>query len=56
MVNVIEELNIQHFQERESKADLLPTYEHWQTRGRKLKNRKWRELNRKIMNDSRITN
>jgi hypothetical protein len=53
MSRVLERFSIQNFQNRENYVnDKLPTNVHWETRARKLKNRKWRELNRKIMNES----
>ena len=47
MGRVLDKFN---FQDKDSSYS-MPGSEHWQTRARKLKSRKWRELNRKIMND-----
>jgi hypothetical protein len=54
MVKVLEKLNIQYFPNKDTDSAELAVNEHWQTRARKLKNRKWRELNRKIMNDNHV--
>ncbi len=47
MGRVLDKFN---FQDKDSNY-LEAGSEHWQTRARKLRNRKWRELNRKIMKD-----
>ncbi len=54
MGRVLDKINVRYFQEKDGYAEQVHLNEHWQTRARKLKNRKWRELNRKILNDQHV--